>query len=450
MNAVKTKNLALFSFFSVAAVLLFLLVNGCAGTTVAAEGKKSCVSAKCHANMGKEKYVHGPVAVGECTICHQPTASHKFKAITDVGKLCNDCHDKTFTAKVVHSPVREGECTECHDPHQSPFRFQLKLEGENLCFICHDKALVGKAFVHGPVAAGDCGVCHQPHESEYPKLLMAAGNDVCFSCHSDKAEAFKEKKHIHSAVEEGCVSCHDPHSGLYQYNLPADGKRDLCFTCHNGKEEEIKEDKVKHGGLDTDKKCLACHDPHFGDYANQLIMQQEDLCLSCHDRDYLENGKVKVANMKKILEQNKYLHGPIRQKNCSGCHNAHGSDYFRILLEYFPEAFYAPYRASNYKLCFMCHEQTIAEERFTTTLTDFRNGNENLHYVHVNKPERGRTCRACHDAHATNNPKHIRDAVPFGSWELPINFEKTATGGRCMPGCHQRFGYDRQKPVRNR
>jgi hypothetical protein len=98
----------------------------------------------------------------------------------------------------------------------------------------------------------------------------------------------------------------------------------------------------------------------------------------------------------------------------------------------------------------MCHEQTIAQEKFTTTLTGFRNGKQNLHYVHVNLKVKGRTCRACHDAHATNNPKHIRDGVPFGAWNLPINFEKTAAGGQCLPGCHQLFKYDREKEVFNR
>jgi len=451
MNPGRTKSLVLFSFFPVAIVLLFFLVGGYASQSAKAAEKESCVTSKCHSGMGKEKYVHGPVATGECTFCHQPTASHKFKPIKNVSKLCNDCHDKTFNAKVVHPPVKEGECSACHDPHQSSYRFQLRGEGADLCFLCHEKDLIRGKFVHGPVAVGGCSICHNPHESDFPKLLMASGNDVCFSCHSDKEEAFKGKKHVHAPVEEGCIQCHNPHSGDYQFNLPADGKRDLCFTCHDDKEKHIKEVKVKHKGLDTERKCLACHDPHVADYANQLIMQPADLCLSCHNREYRDKkGKVRVANMKAILENNKDHHGPIRQKDCSACHNTHGSDNFRMLREYFPELFYAPYQASNYKLCFMCHEKTIAEEKSTTTLTGFRNGDQNLHYVHVNKEVKGRTCRACHDAHATNNPKHIRDAVPFGAWQLPINFEKTKTGGTCQPGCHQLFGYDRQKPMRNR
>jgi predicted CXXCH cytochrome family protein len=98
----------------------------------------------------------------------------------------------------------------------------------------------------------------------------------------------------------------------------------------------------------------------------------------------------------------------------------------------------------------MCHEKDLAAEEWTTTMTGFRNGEQNLHYVHVHKAVKGRTCRACHDAHATNNPRHIRDSVPFGNWSLPVGYTKTETGGQCLPGCHQMFRYDRKNPVDNR
>ncbi len=452
MNIARTqKNNIFIMFFIFAAISFFSLAEILVSKDVAAAEQQSCVTAKCHANMGKDKYVHGPASVGQCTICHQPTAKHEFKPINNVAALCNQCHEKEFTSKVVHPPVKKGQCTGCHDPHQSPYEFMLKGEAEKLCFLCHDKGMTSGEYVHGPVAVGGCSVCHNPHESDYPKLLSAEGNEVCFLCHTDKAEAFQEKKHMHSAVEEGCVSCHSPHSGPFEYNLPADGKKDLCLKCHDDIKSIVSEAKSPHGALDSKKKCLSCHDPHATDYPNNLVLQPADLCLSCHDRDYKDSkGKVRVANLKKILAENKDHHGPIRQKDCSACHSPHGSNYFRMLREYFPELFYSPYKASNYKLCFMCHEQTIAEEKFTTTLTGFRNGEQNLHYVHVNKEVKGRTCRACHDAHATNNPKHIRDGVPFGAWDLPINIEKTATGGQCTPGCHQLFKYDRNKAVKNR
>ncbi|MCM2356834.1 MAG: cytochrome C [Geobacteraceae bacterium] len=415
----------------------------------AAKQKESCITEKCHTGMGKEKFVHGPVAVGECTACHRQIKKHKFEPITDIGKLCDECHEKLTTMKVVHAPVKAGKCSKCHDPHQSPYKFQLRAEGAFLCFNCHDKGMIGGKFVHGPVAVGSCSTCHTMHQSEFPKLLLAKGNEVCFNCHADKADAFKNKKFVHAPVQESCVNCHSPHGGNFQYNFKADGKRDLCFTCHSDKEKEVKEATVPHKGLDTAKSCLACHDPHVSNYVKQLTMQPAELCMSCHDREYNgQNGR--VANMKAMLANNSIHHGPIKQNDCSGCHNTHGSNNYRMLREFFPQLFYAGYSQDNYKLCFMCHEKSIANDERTTTLTAFRNGDQNLHFVHVNKMVKGRTCRACHDAHATNNPRHIRDAVPFAKWQLPVGFTKTETGGKCLPGCHQLFGYDRAKPVVNK
>lgn len=416
--------------------------------SVQAAPKEGCVTDKCHAKMGKSKFVHGPVAAGDCTFCHKPTAKHKFEAIKNVSDLCYQCHDKINTLKSVHKPVKDGNCSGCHDPHESPYKFQLRAEGANLCFNCHDKKLVGGKFVHGPVAVGSCNTCHNPHQTDFPKMLMASGNDVCFACHSDKQDDFKNKKNIHPPVLDNCANCHNPHSGDYKYNLTADARKELCFSCHPDKKAEIEAATVKHGGLDTEKKCLACHDPHATDFAKLLSADPADSCMKCHDREYTK-GNYKVANMKEYLEQNKDKHGPIRQKDCSSCHNTHGSSNYRMLREHFPELFYAPYDPKNYKVCFMCHEKNLAQDEFTTTMTSFRNGNQNLHFVHVNKLK-GRTCRACHDAHATNNPKHIRDAVPFGAWPLPVGFTKSENGGKCLPGCHQLFSYDRNKAVKNR
>jgi len=399
--------------------------------------------------MGKARFVHGPMAVGECTGCHKQTGQHKFEPIADAGKLCDECHEKLTTMKVVHKPVKEGKCIKCHDPHESPYKFQLRAEGSDLCFLCHNKSIISGKYLHGPLGAGGCNTCHTIHQSQFPKLLLAEGNAVCYTCHTDKAEAFKGKKYTHAPVEEACVNCHSPHSSDFRYTLKAEGSRDLCFTCHTDKAKEIAEATTPHKGLDTERKCLACHDPHVSNFPKQLVQQPMDLCMSCHNREYNgQNGH--IADMKSLLADNPVHHGPIQDKDCSGCHNTHGSKNFRMLREPFPQLFYAPYSQNNYKLCFMCHQKTIASEETTTTLTGFRNGDQNLHYVHVNKAVKGRTCRACHDAHATKNPKHVRDAVPFAKWQLPVGFKKTETGGTCLPGCHQKFGYDRVKPVVNK
>ena len=61
---------------------------------------------------------------------------------------------------------------------------------------------------------------------------------------------------------------------------------------------------------------------------------------------------------------------------------------------------------------------------------------------------KGRTCRICHEPHASNGEKLIsKEGAQFGEWKIPINFKITSTGGSCAPGCHREFKYDRKKPV---
>ncbi len=81
----------------------------------------------------------------------------------------------------------------------------------------------------------------------------------------------------------------------------------------------------------------------------------------------------------------------------------------------------------------------------TETLTMFRDGDTNLHYLHVNKKKNGRTCRACHEVHAAEQVHIIRNGVPYGSrgWVLPINFEPLPNGGKCQKNCHPAREYDR-------
>jgi predicted CXXCH cytochrome family protein len=83
----------------------------------------SCITANCHAQIKKDRYLHGPVAVNDCSVCHKEAGNHKFLPI-DVASLCHDCHDKEYS--VVHrAAVNAVTCTKCHSPHQSPNKYML-------------------------------------------------------------------------------------------------------------------------------------------------------------------------------------------------------------------------------------------------------------------------------------------------------------------------------------
>lgn len=321
--------------FTVIAVFLLACF---AAADYAGAGPPNCVTAQCHPKMGKEKHVHGPVASGDCTTCHQPTGkAHPaekgaFKLADTGAKLCSMCHESKSSKKHVHSAIASGSCTDCHDPHQSPNKMQLKEAGAALCFMCHEKQ--SPKYGHGPVAMGECTACHDPHQSDNKNQLKLA-----------------------------------------------DGK--LCFSCH---------DSAKFSG--------------------------------------------------------KSIHEPVRTGACTSCHKPHGSDFPHLLGKNYPDELYLPYRPENFALCFDCHGYDLAMDRRTDTLTNFRNGDRNLHYTHVNNPVKGRTCRVCHQAHVNSQAKLINEKLAgFGNWEIPINFTKTDTGGTCVVGCHKPQSYDRTKPV---
>jgi predicted CXXCH cytochrome family protein len=255
-----------------------------------------------------------------------------------------------------------------------------------------------------------------------------------------QARLAKAKFH-HKVLETGCTSCHNPHASPLKYQLVADGAT-LCANCHSKVIESDATAAVKHSAVKQTRACLNCHDPHTAEDRPQLKANGVAVCLSCHDKQIMA-GSAQLSDMRKLLAESQDHHGPIRDQNCAGCHQPHGSAHFRLLKSEYPKEFYAPFRAENFALCFGCHDASLPRDERTTTLTHFRNSDRNLHFVHVNKLNKGRTCRSCHETHASTAPNHIRKSVPFGSWELPINFTKTANGGSCAPGCHAPMTYDR-------
>jgi predicted CXXCH cytochrome family protein len=117
------------------------------------------------------------------------------------------------------------------------------------------------------------------------------------------------------------------------------------------------------------------------------------------------------------------------------------------LKYYFVEKFYNAYDPLLYALCFECHKKDLVLDERTTTLTGFRNGDLNLHYLHVHQ-EKGRTCVACHAPHGSFQEAQVRRSTPFGAWDIPIGFTKTPTGGVCGASCHVVKKYDREKPFK--
>lgn len=429
-----------------------MLVLLACGPALAAKGGKppekldpqgSCSTAECHGDLLARPKVHAPVAGNECTTCHEAVGDkHEFKPMPKSTELCMGCHEPMVAGETVHPPAAE-DCLNCHDPHGSKIAGLMKKDTQReVCFSCHDSAIAGGKYQHGPVGVGTCSGCHKPHSSKEEKFLVAPKAELCVKCHEELVKAMAGAKSVHEPAAKDCSTCHDPHSGPQpkMLKMPV---RELCASCHAETVKNTTEAAVPHGPAKSETGCVDCHSPHSSADAPLLRKPQPDLCFGCHNK-VIDSPSGKLVNMAALLKSNKDWHGPVRD-GCTGCHEVHGGKNFRLLAEAYPAKFYSPFSAENYALCFTCHEASLVTEKTTRSLTDFRDGDRNLHYVHVNSAERGRTCRACHDVHASSNPHHIRDNVRYGQWDLPINFQLTETGGSCAPGCHTKATYNNKK-----
>lgn len=359
------------------------------------------------------------------------------------GKECLDCHKRVASTKVSCLLAKKDLCELCHQVPAEGGLTKRVQSPEPLCFKCHNKEQFKGSFVHGPFAAGACITCHDPHGGNVPGMLRTTGKQMCLECHADMSVRLKNAKFQHKAAEARCTDCHSPHTSEQRFILKS-AVPELCGNCHEKIVGDLKTAVVKHSPATEESACMNCHDPHAAQESKLLLTDEIDNCLKCHDKT-VKTEKQEFANIKEILTANPYPHGPIQNRNCSGCHNPHSSPYFRLLKNQYPQDFYAPFFTSNYDLCFRCHDAKLATEERTKSTTEFRDGDRNLHFVHVNRTSNGRTCGACHEVHASATPdKHIGATVPFGTWKLPIKFEKTESGGSCAPGCHAVQKYSRQ------
>jgi predicted CXXCH cytochrome family protein len=82
-----------------------------------ADANGGCITGNCHKGMLAKKFVHGPVAVEQCELCHRRTGKHAFKLEAQGEELCYLCHERGKAKKV--------NCLKCHSPHGSDLEFQL-------------------------------------------------------------------------------------------------------------------------------------------------------------------------------------------------------------------------------------------------------------------------------------------------------------------------------------
>ena len=403
---------------------------------------------ECHSDMLEGENVHSP-AKKDCQRCHIANgAEHPLEAVvgfnlkTDVPNLCYECHDPKTESDFVHDPIKKGECLICHDIHNSPNMFLVKKDPvSGLCLDCHELNIPEGNMVHGAVTEGNCVGCHNPHEADNKVLLKTTKLDrLCRSCHRPLRKEFKMEVIHDPFMKKDCFSCHNGHSSK-EAHLSDLKPQDLCLSCHEDTHNEISSSAVVHEAVNEKEACINCHSPHASAEKGILKGKEIDVCLSCHDK-VIPTITKNIEAISPLLKEGNSIHGPIAEGQCSVCHKPHASEEHTLLTKKYPSVQYSVADVDNFSLCFECHDNQLFASPTTESATNFRNGNQNLHYLHV-QGNRGRNCNLCHDVHGAENKYLIKNRAQFGNWKMPIEFELTNVGGSCLTGCHTKYSYER-------
>lgn len=89
--------------------------------------------------------------------------------------LCVRCHEAFLEdleqRSFLHGPVAVGQCTMCHHPHESPYLKLLQRPQPKLCQTCHGVAEMRLNPRHIETETDSCGRCHNPHGEDRRFLL---------------------------------------------------------------------------------------------------------------------------------------------------------------------------------------------------------------------------------------------------------------------------------------
>jgi predicted CXXCH cytochrome family protein len=153
------------------------------------------------------------------------------------------------------------------------------------------------------------------------------------------------------------------------FKLKKGARAKICVECHDGFEETLKRRHL-HTPL-KEGDCTGCHDPHTSNHEKLLAAASGALCYQCHDELEKPDGRS--------------VHEVFAEGKCAECHDPHGSDNKNILVE------------AGSALCFGCHEELgdrVAKNEF---------GHEPVQ----------EDCLECHSPHASDkNPKLLIASQP--------------------------------------
>ena len=112
---------------------------------------------------GATIFVHRPYAENKCEECHA-NAEDIFSGLKMRKDVCVKCHPVTATRyEKMHGPVASGQCLICHAAHQSSEEHLLKEGSPRICTQCHELGTLSPLTPAHTDAKSACMKCHSGH-----------------------------------------------------------------------------------------------------------------------------------------------------------------------------------------------------------------------------------------------------------------------------------------------
>jgi predicted CXXCH cytochrome family protein len=151
--------------------------------------------------------------------------------------------------------------------------------------------------------------------------------------------------------------------GQDKFRLKPEAKGKLCLECHDKFKEKLKSQFV-HTPV-KEGECSECHNPHTSSHGKLLFDDPNKICSKCHESI--------------VPDKAHSVHKMVAEGNCVKCHDPHASNHKSVLLK------------PGNELCIDCHKaigSAVAKAKFKH-----------------NPVEKG--CLNCHDPHASAKEDHL-------------------------------------------
>ncbi len=366
------------------------------------------------------------------------------------------------------------QCTSCHDPHIDLYGKFLVMSNLNsaLCIACHDKTgwLLSTHATDPATAEQGCENCHQPHGAPGAKHLLQSATEegTCLTnCHNGVGDGINIQSPseqfynhpmnyatgVHDSTENPltmskhveCADCHNPHQvnnqgaplasppsvngrligvkgiSISGTVLPeANNEYEICFGCH-ADNAFVSSSVVPRMIQETNERLR--YDPANPSFHPVAAVGKNSNVPSLRP-GYTEASRIYCTD----------CHGSDSSARAggTGADGPHGSIYPHILIARYEQDNYISYSASNYSLCFRCHDP----DRLFSVSTF------GSHWRHVQWF--GIPCSACNDPHGVSVARGATTTSNAHLINFDTRFVDSATASynsvnrSCTVSCHRR------------